>query len=78
MVEVVKLGSLYFDGQPQEIGVPYNGKRLLFAFFLFYRTLAKITTGMKKSLPWCGNILLFYTRKDGKPSFLAWRCLFLF
>ena len=30
MVEVVKLGSLYFDGQPQEIGVPYNGKRLLF------------------------------------------------
>lgn len=28
MVEIIKLGSLYFNGQPQEIRVEYNGEQI--------------------------------------------------
>lgn len=30
MAEIIKLGSLYFNGQPQEVGVKYNGGQISF------------------------------------------------
>lgn len=30
MAEIIKLGSLYFDGQPQETGVKYDGEQITF------------------------------------------------